>query len=737
MSDRIAPVRTALVVVFALGGICLNVGAEEMPLIGGHDEELFHDFGTMRRSIEKGQYEKAIEWFQDHVDDPGKLTIRLSSGYRVSVRIAALSVLRSLPAEGRKVYHRMFDEKASALHARAAKEMNAAALREVHARYPMTTAGRQAARLLGTLAMDRSRFAEALWWWQRALELASGSDAEGPLVARIAVAAHLAGRAHVAESAAARVEKEFADVRVNWGGRSRTLPEVVEELQALPSRSVAKVAQGWPTANGRDAGWAWTPAAGKAKLGDLQWCHPKRFATVDENVNVLKSLAGRTPIDRTYPHPSFSSWKVTIRRGLVRGSYEWNSKKRVVEIPPVIRPIVHEGRVIVRTDRGLEARRLSDGKALWSARMPLHRRVGGKRYGMTRLAEEGWYKIASDGERVYVMGQMLPTVSKGSALPGRTKDVDSKLADTSGLFCVSLKDGRVLWRVGYGAKDGPIEMQMVKFHTAPLAAGGRIYALTLHRNRGRFNLTCFEPRTGQLLWDRMVCQIPRGQGSSSQNIHAFVSGTAPSLFAGRVVVCTNAGVIGSFDAASGRPIWLRQYDTPLIGRGGRRDLKHNRVNPVVLAGEVVVTLPFDSDRVLACDFNSGRLLWTARRNEAHRLTGLRNDRVLLTGDAGWRLMRVSDGKVLASNDSTPVHGKPAVTEAAAWMSAKDGSVLRLEIDSGEVSSVGRIDRGLLGNLLVVDGKLIAANAAGVCVYDLLETGGNSDTPATQDGPAGE
>jgi hypothetical protein len=55
------------------------------------------------------------------------------------------------------------------------------------------------------------------------------------------------------------------------------------------------------------------------------------------------------------------------------------------------------------------------------------------------------------------------------------------------------------------------------------------------------------------------------------------------------------------------------------------------------------------------------------------------------------------------------------------MSAKDGRVLRLDIDSGEVSSVGRIDRGLLGNLLVVDGRLIAANAAGVCVYDLGST----------------
>ncbi len=723
MTRRIALSRNTLILilVLVLGAIGSVAGDEEVPLIPSYGE-LHHDFGTMRRVLQEGEYERGIQWFQDHVDDPGKLTFQLKRGYHVSVRRAALSVLASLPAEGRKVYHRLYDEEASSLYAVAAKEMDASALEEVHARYPMTTASRQAARLLGAIAMDRSRFGAAMWWWQRAAALAAGSDAEGPLVARIAVAAHLAGRTDVAELAAGRVKKEFADVSVRWGGRSRTLPELVEDLQSLPSRPVTKVAQGWPTANGRDAGWGWTPAVGRTKLGDLQWCHPKRFATADENANVLKSLAGRTPIDRTYPRPSHSDWKVTMSRGLIRGTFDWGNKKRVVEIPPVIRPIVCGDRVIVRTDDGVIARRLGDGKELWSARVGLHRRIGGGRYGMTRLAEEGWYKIASDGERMYVMGEMLPTVAIKLPRAGQMKEIKPKHRDTSTLFCISLKDGEVLWRVGHGVKDSPAEMQMMKFHTAPLAANGRVYALTFRRSFGQFNLTCFDPENGRLLWDRMVSQIPRGHGSSWRNIHAFVSGTAPSLFAGRVVVCTNAGVIGAFDAHNGRPIWLREYATPMSDRGGRTELKNRRVNPVVLAGEVAVTLPYDSDRVLACDFNSGKLLWTVNRGRAHRLTGLRDDRVLLTGDAGWRLLRSSDGKVLASNDSTPVHGKPAVTREAAWMSAKDGRLLRLEIDSGEVSSVGRISRGILGNLIVVDGKLVAANAAGVCVYRLDRDG---------------
>lgn len=623
MSDRAVLNGFTLILLCMFGGIVSPADAEDRPLIGGHDEEVTLGFTTMRRAIKADQYAKAIKWFQDLVDRPGQLTWPVERGHHVSVRIAAMSVLRSLPADGQKVYRRLYDEQASILYAQAEKELDAAALREVYTRYPMLAAGRQAAVLLGALSMDQSRFAEAVWWWQQAAKLAAGRDAEGPLVARIAVAAHLAGWRDVAESAAKRVNKEFADVSVEWGGRSRTLPEVVEELQALPSRPVTEVAQGWPTANGRDAGWAWTPAAGKAKLGSLQWCHPKHFATVDENANVLKSLAGRTPIDRTYPLPSHSNWKVTISRGLIRGTFDRGSRKHVVEIPPVIRPIVHDGRVIVRTDEGLIARRLSDGGEIWHTPLPLHRRVSGGRYGMTRLADEGWYKIACDKGRAFVMGEMLPTLAIKGPRPGHMKEIRPEQRDTSTLFCVSLKDGEVLWRVGHGAKEGPAEMRLLKFHTAPLAANGRVYALTLRRNYGAFRLICFDQCTGRLVWDEVVCQIPQGHGSSWRNIHAFVNGTAPSLFAGRLVLCTNAGVIGAFDAENGRPIWLRQYDTAMSGRESRMDVNHRRVNPVVLAGEVVVTLPYDSDRVLAWDFNSGKLLWTAKRNGAHRLTGLR------------------------------------------------------------------------------------------------------------------
>lgn len=712
--------------------------AAEMPLIPDYPD-LRTEFDKKREALGEGEYGEAIAWFQAKVDQPGEDTYRLEPGYYVSIRHAALEVLAELPAEGKQVYRRLFEPKAAGLFSQAAKEYDTATLRDVLARYPLTDSGQQAAVLLGSLAMDKGRFDEAVWWWQRAVELAAGSDSEGPLVARIALAARLSGQPAVASSAARRVNREFSEVSARWGRKTGRLPELIEKYSAPSLQPVKGTTKGWPTANGGPAGWARTPGLEQARLGDLRWCWPEQLAGVNSRTDIFEYMAGRTPINRTYPHPSFSKWKVQLNTGLVQGIYNWNSKQKVVDIPPVIRPIVRNGRVIVRDDDGLFVLSLGDGKTLFSADIPLQRKMGGDRYGMTRLADEGWYKIGSDGKRVFVMGEMLPTVATKTPRPGQTRKFKPEETDTSALFCVSLENGRILWRIGYGAEHSPDSLKMVKFHTAPLVAGERLYSLLLHRGTGLFRLVCLDPISGKQIWNRQFCHTSKGSGGTGQNLHAFVSGTAPSAFADRIVACTNAGVIGAFDAETGIPIWLRQYDTPMAkdGRRGWGAKKHRRVNPLLLAGGAVVALPYDSDHVLAYDLHSGKSLWRVERKQAHRLTGLGNDRLLLTGDSGWRILRISDGTVIFSETSTPVYGKPAVTDRAVWLSAKDGRVLRLEIDSGEVSTVGRIGRGLLGNLLVVNGRLIAANAAGVCAYDLRDTGEHSGTTDTQDGPAGK
>ncbi|MFP4053353.1 MAG: PQQ-binding-like beta-propeller repeat protein [Phycisphaerae bacterium] len=720
MRNRPVLIGTALLAVAIVCAPSLAAGEGDVPLIPTYGE-LYHDFGTMRRAAREGDYEKAIQWFQDRVDEPGKLTFRIGPGHHVSVRAAALSVLASLPAKGQEVYHRLYDEKARAMYRRAADQQDAAALWETLGRYPLTPAGGKAARMLGALAMDRGRFDEALWYWQQALAMAPDADGEGPLLARIAAAAHLGGRPKLADATTRHVRKEHAGQTVTWGGKQQTLGQFVEDIGRLRPRPQAALGKVWPSTGGSPLGWAHTSAAGRADLGGVLWCRPKQFAEADPNTEVLKHLAARTPIDRTYPHPSFCKWEAYLDRGRVWARYEWNSRKQVVDVPPVIRPIVTADRLTVRTDDGLVSRRLSDGKELWSCRLGLQRRLGGTRYGMTRFTDEGWYQLTSDGGRVFTIAGLLPTIPTRPASPGETKDPDPDREDTSALACVSLKDGTLLWRVGYGSKDAPDDLNMRKFHTAPLAADGLLYALALHRNMQQFRLICLRADTGKLVWDRLVCQSPPAVGGGKRNAHAFVNGTVPSLFARQVVACTNAGVIGAFDADTGRPIWLRRYETPLTQRrGDRRSLKNRRVNPLIIDGGTVVALPYDSEHLLAMDLRSGKDLWKAKRNKAARLTGVGHGRVLLTGEDGWRLLRVSDGKVVASDESIPLLGVPAVSADGAWVSTRDGRVLRLTVSTAKVVKVGTVKRGLLGNLLVLDGRLIAANAAGVCVYRLAD-----------------
>jgi outer membrane protein assembly factor BamB len=377
--------------------------------------------------------------------------------------------------------------------------------------------------------------------------------------------------------------------------------------------------------------------------------------------------------------------------------------------------------VIIRTDAGLVARRLDTGRAAWSADLPIEHRWKGTRYGISRLADEGWYQLAADDARVYAVGDFLPTVMPPGSRPGQGRTPGPEETNSSTLACFSLDDGRELWKVGYGRKDNPEQLVDPKFGCPPLVAGERLYALSLHE------LTCLVAASGKMLWQRVICQSP----PTAQNRggrHVLTPGTSPAIFAGRVFACSNGGVVAALDAQDGHPIWLRQYDSGLVTDGRRtsgvRALKNRPVNPVVVAGLSLIALPVDSEHVLAFDLLDGASRWTVDRGTTDRLTGAGPGRVLLTGRGGWRLLRTFDGKQVAADSDLAVWGIPAVTTDAAYLSARDGRVIRIDLATGKSRSIGAVARGTLGNLAVVDGKLVAASAAGVCVYPIA--GGSDD-----------
>ena len=123
--------------------------------------------------------------------------------------------------------------------------------------------------------------------------------------------------------------------------------------------------------------------------------------------------------------------------------------------------------------------------------------------------------------------------------------------------------------------------------------------------------------------------------------------------------------------------------------------------------------------MLAFDIEDGQLKWHVSRDSQHDLSAVDEQRLLLSGDR-LEVLSAADGKKFYASDPKGVLGRPAVTPKYVLASADSGEVgrlIRLDLSDYSLSTMEVPDPdALLGNLVSVGGKLIAANAIGVCGY---------------------
>jgi outer membrane protein assembly factor BamB len=149
------------------------------------------------------------------------------------------------------------------------------------------------------------------------------------------------------------------------------------------------------------------------------------------------------------------------------------------------------------------------------------------------------------------------------------------------------------WRVGVGLG-----------HSSPLVAGERVYAFT--REGGEEVVQAVELATGKRIW-RQGYPAPY-----SVNPAAASHGPGPKATAvladGRLFTYGIGGILSAFDAASGRPLWRKDFagqyrsTSPLYG---------SAASPVVDGGRVIANLGGNDDGALAAfDVATGAPRWS-------------------------------------------------------------------------------------------------------------------------------
>lgn len=699
-----------------------GAGPRPIPLIN-IDEEMGGYLNDAQEMIARREYARAIEVLQALLGRVEQCFVPTPDPRRyVSLALRVTEVIGKMPPEGLKLYRSLHDAQAEQLFARAASERDEAALGDIVRRLFHTSYGDDALNLLGAIYFDRGEFSQAGRCWQDIYHGHSQSDLDpAALLGKIVVAHHFAGEKRRAEEALELLRSSHPRAQAVLAGKKQNVLNFASKtMLTAPPRYVAVAAalDDWRSMAGAPDSVAVMSSC--RPVLSPRWTRPG--GKIEENPNVRSVVGALFPISR-YGGSNAQQSQVWLREGQVFVVTRSGNRVQRTPVPATIHPVVVGNSVLYRGAEGISAHDLYTGEKLWASfAFPLHRSLPSssrQRYYTpyaAAVADPGMWTLTVGEGKVFAVGKFAP--DPGRYYPGMVARQQGQVADTSVLAAFSVAgEGRLLWRAGDG-EGGTDILQGCKFLTAPTCAASRLYVMAEYLQA--HHLLCLSAENAQLLWSAMVGQMPVPPGRYSSRYRPMSCGSPPAVADGRVFAVTNAGVLAAFDARSGRALWAYQYASSVAP--SLRPQKYGQVtsayppNPIVVAKGKAICLPADGEELLAVRVDTGERVWSVSRNAQHHLAAVADTRLLLAG-GGLSILDAASGERLWSAGTVKdVFGRPAVTEDAVLASGK-GEIIRVSLSDFSVARppLVRTD-GILGNLVCVQGKLLAANAAGVSAY---------------------
>ncbi|MBX7105956.1 MAG: PQQ-like beta-propeller repeat protein [Gemmataceae bacterium] len=253
----------------------------------------------------------------------------------------------------------------------------------------------------------------------------------------------------------------------------------------------------------------------------------------------------------------------------------------------------------------------------------------------------------------------------------------------------------------------------VQFEGCPLVVGHRVYLSWTVNDAGRsvLHIGCFDaanPETGPR-WSRAVAELPPEPAGSRRPILLTRAGT-------NVVACTDAGIIVSLDATTGRPAWLYRYSTR-GNRGLTGDLMPSPrdVCPPVAADGRVFVAPADCEELLALDADSGMPLWKQPPVlETVHVLGVVGGRLIVTADGPLRgigAINVVSGKIdpnWGSFRSAPPGGRGMILDDVVLFPTRTNGLQALTLQGQPIYTPAAFRKLPPGNLALAGETLVIA-----------------------------
>ncbi|MCP4377587.1 MAG: PQQ-binding-like beta-propeller repeat protein [bacterium] len=705
------------------------------PALVNADDELASYLAGARKNIKEGNYDRAIEVLQALIEKPDSGFVASGDGKQyVALWYSASEVLASMGPEGMGLYRRLYNSQAAKLFAQANATQDTYALRRLTQQFLHTTSGYKALYRLGDLYFDRGQFARAAMYWKRALRLKGVADDKPVLLAKVASALHLSGDASGSKSISDTLHKDHRGATGVMSGKKQDLAAFVDQVRKIPVPNM--VASGYKA----DKEWSGLGAfpSGQAIMGDCDVVLTPSWRMPDGvpigPVDIRGKMIAMQSLLSGYGSSGYlmqaKPRKGHVRISMSRRQGRGNSSTNKFFMPAGIQPVVAGDVVLCRLDKGVVAYDINTGgntagEPLWSTQFsPMYRKgygTGRRYYGgnTQKVSDNGRYAMTVDGDMLYLLAKFAPK-KLSPRFGGRA--IANPYSDTSVMQAMSIsRAGRLMWQSNDKTVNNDDAILGGKFISVPTVYNGRIYSLLTFRSM--YHLVCLDAKTGKLLWRAAISQVPNmGRNYQMYNQHHLDKGSPVAIAEGMAFVSTNAGVVAAFEAESGSAVWAYQYDSKINRAISSRHgsiiqiAGQPSVNPIIVARGKVITLPADSSTLLMLSVVDGKLSARSPSRYKHRdLSAIDENRVLLSGP-GLIVLSTTTGEELYHSGNLEIVGRPAVSNHSVLASGQ-GELIRMNLkDYSQTSRVFTNSDCLLGNLLCVDGKLIATNTSGICVY---------------------
>lgn len=655
--------------------------------------------GAARDLLTARQWSDGIDLIRQIAEQHGDRLVGIAPGRYVGVRTYCDILLSVMPEEGLKLYRARTDPQAKRWFEAAQKSRDVEGLQTILRRAYLSSFGDDALLLLGQLTWEQGQIAQARGYWEQLLPLIADGDAgQLPPVLRYPASniepAHIRARlvlCSVFQGQLDRGKRELAAFRRlhptatgTIGGRQGNLAEILaahlEQVeQGLPSASDSLV----PTFAGNPQRNLVQPHA--VDVGSAQWSAPLT------PVRVPRPPRPEDVFERQFAGDRADRGPLAAPQNLL-----------------CYYPAVSDNLVLYCDETAVYARELLSaigGGPAWGEQAAIYRlppepaRTGvepPRRVGLPA------FSVSVDENRLFA--------TLGSSWTGARSRLPT--APKRSLVCLDLKrQGDLVW--SRNADEVDPERGGWTFDGAPLAGDGHVFvALRRREPQLQLNVACFEADSGKLRWNRKVCLGLDPFGPEIEEAHHQLL----TLADGRLYYGTNQGAVTALDARDGTIAWVATYqraEAETAVAFNRR--QQSGPNPCVAAEGLVFVAPFDSDRILAYDGESGVLLWSRElKGNVRQLVGVDKGRLIAAGDHLWGL-EAETGKIDwftgTTDPGAATRGRGALAGGLVYWPRREEIVL-VESETGRIRRQIDLSRqhdlpgG--GNIVLAEGCLLLA-----------------------------